>query len=55
MSTMKDVMYDRLMHLEELDGAVRSYLSSLWTYEQGLEQDGRYVEHWRAELQRLTS
>jgi hypothetical protein len=43
-----------LARLMEVDEAVRCYLSHLWAYEQGAEHDGTFVEHWRAELERLT-
>jgi hypothetical protein len=39
----------------ELDMAVRNYLSHLAAFEQGAEQDGWLVEHWRDQLEMLTS
>jgi len=41
--------------LSELDMAVRNYLSHLAAFEQGAEHDGAFVEHWRDQLEMLTS
>ncbi len=41
--------------LGELDMAVRMYLSHLYAFEQGAEDDGPLVEHWREQLELLTS
>ena len=54
MSMMKDVMYDRLVHLERVEHAVRMYLAHLHAVEQGDQDDGFSVEDWRLELERLT-
>ena len=40
--------------LSELDMAVRNYLSHLYAFEQGSEQDGAFVEHWLEQLDALT-
>ena len=45
---------DEMKRLNDLDDAVRIYLSHLAAFEQGAEQDGRYVDYWRDELERLT-
>jgi hypothetical protein len=47
-----DAELDRLM---QVDNAIRCYLSHLWAFEQGAEEDGTFVEYWREELERLTN
>jgi hypothetical protein len=43
-----------LRRLQELDQAVRHYLSHLWMCEQeGVRDDGS-IDRWRDEMQRLT-
>ena len=37
-----------------VDDAVRIYLSHLAALEQGAEHDCRFLDYWRAELERLT-
>jgi len=44
-----------LARLSDLDMAVRNYLSHLYAFEQGAEQDGVFVDHWREQLDLLTS
>ncbi len=46
---------DEMNRLTELDTAVRNYLSHLYAFEQGAEHDGAFVEHWREQLDLLTS
>ena len=41
--------------LTELDTAVRNYLSHLYAFEQGAEDDGAGLEYWREQLDMLTS
>jgi hypothetical protein len=49
--TALDVELQRLM---DVDQAVRSYLSHLWAFEQGAEDDEGLLDYWRGELERLT-
>jgi hypothetical protein len=44
-----------LARLSDLDMAVRNYLSHLYAFEQGAEQDETFVDYWRDELEMLTS
>jgi hypothetical protein len=43
-----------LQRLTDLDRAVRNYLSCIYAYEQGADEDGGYADDWRAEMERLT-
>lgn len=51
---MTDRLAEDLQRLMDLDQAVRNYLSHLWAFEQGSQQDDWPLQYWRGEMQRLT-
>jgi hypothetical protein len=51
---MTGALDQELARLQDLDCAVRCYLSHLYAFEQGADQDLDLLDHWRTELQRLT-
>ncbi len=52
---MTDPMETELERLMDLDLAVRCYLSQLYAVEQGADSDFHSLDHWRAEMERLTT
>jgi hypothetical protein len=54
MSRMSEIDAE-MIRLAELDMAVRNYLSHLAAFEQGSTYDGALMDHWREQLELLTS